>query len=39
MNADVDHGRILRSVLMKPESEDALPQLHEQIVGLAASAG
>jgi hypothetical protein len=24
---------------MKPESEDALPQLHEQIVGLAASAG
>ncbi len=39
VNADVDHGRILRSVLMKPESEDALPQLHEQIVGLAASAG
>jgi glutamate/tyrosine decarboxylase-like PLP-dependent enzyme len=39
VNADVDHGRILRSVLMKPESEDALPELHEQIVGLAASAG
>lgn len=39
VHADVDHGRILRSVLMKAESEDALPQLHEQIVGLAASAG
>ncbi|MGC4112982.1 MAG: aminotransferase class V-fold PLP-dependent enzyme [Nocardioides sp.] len=31
---DVPTGRILRSVLMKPESEDAVPGLHEQVLSL-----
>jgi len=32
--ADVPHGRILRSVLMKPETEEHLPQLHQQVLDL-----
>jgi glutamate/tyrosine decarboxylase-like PLP-dependent enzyme len=39
VDADVDHGRILRSVLMKPETEEALPALHDRVVALARSAG
>ncbi|KAA1429437.1 aspartate aminotransferase family protein [Nocardioides antri] len=34
VEADVPTGRILRSVLMKPESEAAVPWLHEQLLGL-----
>ena len=30
INADVDHGRILRSVLMKPEAETHVEQLHRR---------
>jgi glutamate/tyrosine decarboxylase-like PLP-dependent enzyme len=33
---DADGARILRSVLMKPESEDYVPVLHERIERLAA---
>lgn len=32
---DADHGRILRSVLMKPEHELWVPKLHERIESLA----
>jgi glutamate/tyrosine decarboxylase-like PLP-dependent enzyme len=32
--ADVPHGRILRSVLMKPETEAQVPSLHQQVLGL-----
>jgi len=32
--ADVPRGRILRSVLMKPETEEHLPQLHQQVLDL-----
>jgi glutamate/tyrosine decarboxylase-like PLP-dependent enzyme len=38
INADVDHGRILRSVLMKPEAETHVEQLHEDVLRLAARA-
>jgi glutamate/tyrosine decarboxylase-like PLP-dependent enzyme len=31
---DVSHGRILRSVLMKPETEQHIPALHQQILDL-----
>jgi len=34
VDADVPSGRILRSVLMKPESEAAVPWLHERVLGL-----
>ncbi|MCP9205825.1 pyridoxal phosphate-dependent decarboxylase family protein [Streptomyces sp. NEAU-Y11] len=33
--ADAEGARILRSVLMKPESEDYVPQLHAQVEELA----
>jgi hypothetical protein len=33
--ADVDGARVVRSVLMKPESEDYLGRLHERVVALA----
>ena len=36
---DVDHGRILRSVLMKPESEDWVDHLHSSVLRLVAGAG
>jgi glutamate/tyrosine decarboxylase-like PLP-dependent enzyme len=32
--ADVPRGRILRSVLMKPETEDHVPSLHRQVLDL-----
>jgi glutamate/tyrosine decarboxylase-like PLP-dependent enzyme len=35
---DVDRGRILRSVLMKPESEPALDGLHDEVTRLAVQA-
>jgi hypothetical protein len=31
---DAPHGRILRSVLMKPETEQHIPALHQQILDL-----
>ncbi|WP_211318593.1 pyridoxal phosphate-dependent decarboxylase family protein [Nocardioides silvaticus] len=34
VEADVPTGRILRSVLMKPEHQAAVPWLHEQVLGL-----
>jgi len=34
VEADVPSGRILRSVLMKPEHEAAVPWLHERVLGL-----
>ncbi len=34
--ADVASGRILRSVLMKPETEQYVPALHQQVLGLLA---
>lgn len=39
ITADVDHGRILRSVLMKPESEQWVDFLHSAIDELATAAG
>jgi hypothetical protein len=36
VEADVPSGRILRSVLMKPETEALVPALHEQVLGLLA---
>ncbi len=33
--ADVDGARVLRSVLMKPESEDRVPRLHRRVTELA----
>jgi glutamate/tyrosine decarboxylase-like PLP-dependent enzyme len=38
INGDVDHGRILRSVLMKPEAETHVEQLHEDVLRLATRA-
>jgi glutamate/tyrosine decarboxylase-like PLP-dependent enzyme len=38
INADVDKGRILRSVLMKPEAETHLDRLHEDVLRLATRA-
>lgn len=34
VDADVPHGRILHGVLMKPESEQYVPFLHQQVAGL-----
>ncbi|HEY6798624.1 MAG TPA: aminotransferase class V-fold PLP-dependent enzyme [Kineosporiaceae bacterium] len=34
--ADVPAGRILRSVLMKPETADHVPRLHQQVLDLLA---
>jgi hypothetical protein len=34
--ADVPSGRILRSVLMKPETEQHIPALHQQVLDLLA---
>jgi glutamate/tyrosine decarboxylase-like PLP-dependent enzyme len=34
--ADVPHGRILRSVLMKPETEQHVPALHQRVLALLA---
>jgi glutamate/tyrosine decarboxylase-like PLP-dependent enzyme len=39
VTADVGHGRVLRSVLMKPETETVLPQLHARIEQLSRDAG
>jgi glutamate/tyrosine decarboxylase-like PLP-dependent enzyme len=36
--ADVPNGRILRSVLMKPETEQHIPALHQQVLELLADA-
>jgi hypothetical protein len=36
--ADVPQGRILRSVLMKPETEAHVPELHQQVLDLLAGA-
>ena len=30
------HGRILRSVSMKPETEEHVPRLHDQVLDLLA---
>jgi glutamate/tyrosine decarboxylase-like PLP-dependent enzyme len=38
VTADVERGRILRSVLMKPEAEPALDGLHHEVSRLAAAA-
>ena len=35
--ADTSQGRILRSVLMKPESEDHVTELHARVEELAAA--
>jgi glutamate/tyrosine decarboxylase-like PLP-dependent enzyme len=37
VDADVPTGRILRSVLMKPETAEHVPQLHQQILDLLAA--
>jgi glutamate/tyrosine decarboxylase-like PLP-dependent enzyme len=37
--ADVPHGRILRSVLMKPETEEHVPALHQHVLDLLAGDG
>ena len=39
VSADADGARILRSVLMKPEHEAFVPQLHERLEQLARAAG
>ncbi|QWF83509.1 Histidine decarboxylase [Amycolatopsis sp. CA-230715] len=39
VRADLDRGRILRSVLMKPETEQHVPALHQQVLDLLADAG
>lgn len=36
VTADLDRGRILRSVLMKPESQTYVPELHARIEALAS---
>ena len=38
IEADVEHGRIMRSVLMKPESEDWVDTLHDAVDTLVAKA-
>ena len=38
INADVPAGRILRSVLMKPETEQHVPALHDQLLDLLRAA-
>ncbi|WP_225877081.1 hypothetical protein [Streptomyces resistomycificus] len=37
ITADADGARILRSVLMKPESEQHIERIHEQVEQLARS--
>jgi hypothetical protein len=37
VTADTASGRILRSVLMKPETEQHVPALHQQVLDLLAS--
>jgi glutamate/tyrosine decarboxylase-like PLP-dependent enzyme len=39
VSADVDGARLLRSVLMKPESEARVDRLHRRVEALAADAG
>jgi hypothetical protein len=36
VEADVPAGRILRSVLMKPETGEQVPELHQQVLDLLA---
>jgi glutamate/tyrosine decarboxylase-like PLP-dependent enzyme len=36
IEADISDGRILRSVLMKPETEEHVPRLHDQVLDLLA---
>ncbi|MGN6795565.1 MAG: aspartate aminotransferase family protein, partial [Streptosporangiaceae bacterium] len=36
VTADLDQGRILRSVLMKPESQPYVPELHARVEALAS---
>ena len=36
VDVDVASGRILRSVLMKPETEQHVPALHRQVLDLLA---
>ncbi len=36
IKADISAGRILRSVLMKPETEEHVPRLHDQVLDLLA---
>jgi hypothetical protein len=38
VRADVSHARVLRSVLMKPEHEPRVPELHAQARALAREA-
>jgi len=38
LEPDADGARVLRSVLMKPEHEDAVGWLHERVEGLARAA-
>ena len=38
LRQDVDHARILRSVLMKPESQAEIPAIHSRLEQLAADA-
>ena len=38
IEADVEHGRIMRSVLMKPESENWVDTLHDAVDTLVAKA-
>lgn len=38
LDADVPRGRILRSVLMKPEVEPWVPKLHQQLIDLVTAA-
>lgn len=39
LSADADRARILRSVLMKPESGEQVPAIHRRLVELARPAG
>jgi hypothetical protein len=38
LEADADGARVLRSVLMKPEHEQAIDWLHERVEGLTRAA-
>jgi hypothetical protein len=38
LRADAESARVLRSVLMKPEHEPAVPWLHEAVERLAVAA-
>ena len=37
VTADVARGRILRSVLMKPETEDLIPAIHDRVLDLLSA--